>query len=302
MSNPLRALVKKVLSLFPPTWPFRIYNALIRVPFLKPLIGRTVRALTPDHADLPEGKIIFDRDDPVMSGAVSLGEYEPETMAIFRSCLKSGMTIVDIGANLGYFTVIAAGRVGPSGTVLAYEPDPHNFGLLERNIAANGFKNVRAFPIALSDESGTRALFFGDNQTTHSFGDKRNTGRSESVVTDTLDNSLKTLGHPQIDLIKMDIEGAEPLALEGMRETVQGNPALVILFEFHPKAIQRLGRSPLKFLARFKELGFSLSAIDENRRTRITIDDIAVFTEGFGDKELSKNLIAIKTSSEAVSF
>ena len=215
-------------------------------------------------------------------------------MAFFGSCLTPGMTVVDIGANLGYFTVIAAGSVGKSGKVFSYEPNPHNFALLQKNIAANGFTNVRALSIALSDERGTRELFFGDNQTTHSFGDKRNTGRSESVVTDTLDNSLKTLGHSRVDVLKMDIEGAEPLALEGMRETIERNPALVILFEFHPKAIQRLTRSPLEFLARFKELGFSLSAIDENRRTRVAVDDIAAFTESFRDKELSKNLIATR--------
>ena len=294
VSNLVAYLVKKLLSLLPPTWPFRIYNALLLVPFGKPLMSFAIRRLTPEYIDLPEGRILFDKDDPVMAGALSLGEYEPETMAIFRSCLKSGMTIVDIGANLGYFTVIAAGRVGSSGTVFAYEPDPHNFDLLERNITVNGFSNARAFPVALSDRAGTRQLFFGDNQTTHSFGDKRNTGRSESVVTDTLDNSLKTLGHPQIDLVKMDIEGAEPLALDGMRETIERNPTLIILFEFHPKAIQRLDRSPVEFLAKFKEVGFSLSAIDENSRTRAAVDDIASFVESFRDKELSKNLLAMR--------
>lgn len=269
---------------------------LLKIPFLKYLIGLAVRWLTPAHMDIPEGRILFDTDDPVMSGALSLGEYEPETMSIFRSCLKKGMAVVDIGANLGYFTVIAAGSVGPSGKVFSYEPDPHNFALLEKNISVNGFKNVEAFPIALSDHAGTRELFFGDNQTTLSFSDKISTGRSESVVTDTLDNALKALGYPRIDVIKMDIEGAEPLVLEGMGETIARNPALVILFEFYPNAIQRLGHSPLGFLERFKELEFSLSVIDEDHRTRTLINNIPAFVEGFHSKELSTNLIAVKIS------
>ena len=293
MSNPIINLVGRILSLFPPTWPFKIYNALLGIPFLKHSMSLAIRWLTPDHIDIAEGKIIFDEDDPVMAGAISFGKYEPETVAIFRSCLKEGMAVIDIGANLGYFTVIAASRVGPLGKVFAYEPDPRNFSLLERNIAANGFRNVTAILMALSDCTGTRELFFGDNQTSLSFSDKRGAGRSESVVTNTLDNSLRDLGYPKIDIIKMDIEGAEPLALEGMRKTIARNPALVIIFEFHPNAIRRLGYSPLKFLETFKELGFSMSVIDEDRRTHIIIADIETFVESFHNKESSKNLIAM---------
>lgn len=178
MQNQLFHFAKKLLSFFPTSWPFKTYNALIQIPFLKGLIGLVIRRLTPDYVDIPEGRVIFDRDDPVMSGAISFGKYEPETIALFRSYLKEGMTVVDIGANLGYFTVIAAGLVGPSGKVFSYEPDPHNFALLEKNVSVNGFKNVTNFPVALSDRRGTRELFFGDNQTTHSFSDKRGVGRS----------------------------------------------------------------------------------------------------------------------------
>ena len=294
MSNLIFNLVKKFLSLFPPTWPFKIYNTLLKFPFLKYFMGLVIRWLTPDFMEIQEGKILFDKDDPVMAGAISFGKFEPETVAIFRSSLKEDMTVIDIGANLGYFTVIAASRVGPSGKVFSYEPDPRNFNLLKKNITVNGFKNVMAIPIALSDCAGTRKLFFGDNQTTHSFSDKRGAGRSESVVTDTLDNSLKTLGYSRIDIIKMDIEGAEPIALEGMKETIARKPALIIIFEFYPNAIKRLGYSPLKFLETFKELGFSMSVIDEDSGTRIVIDDIATFIESFENKELSENLIAVK--------
>ncbi len=258
-------------------------------------MGITIQWLTPDHIDTAEGKIIFDKDDPVMAGAISFGKLEPETVAIFRSYLKEGMIVIDIGANLGYFTVIAASRVGPSGKVFSYEPDPHNFELLKKNISVNEFKNVNAFPVALSDCTGTRELFFGDNQTTPSFSDKKGTGRSQSVVTDTLDNSLKALGYSKVDIIKMDIEGAEPLALEGMGKTIARNPALIIIFEFHPNAIKRLGYSPLKFLERFKELGFSMSVIDEDRGNRVPISDLESFTKSFHGKEVSKNLIANPT-------
>lgn len=298
MSKPIFKLVKNLLTLFPPSFPFRIYNILLTIPFLKGPMSRTILWLSPRSLDIEEGKIIFDKDDPVMSGALGLGEYEPGTMALFRSYLKEGMTVIDIGANLGYFTVIAARRVGPQGLVLCYEPDPHNFSLLEKNIAANGFTNVKPFTLALSDKSGTRELFFGDNQTTLSFSDKKGEGRFESVATDTLDNSLKALGSPKVDMIKMDIEGAEPIALDGMLGTIARNPDIIVLFEFHPNAIKRLDYSPLRFLERWKELGFSLSAIDEDRKTETSIDDTLKFEESFNGKELSMNLVAVKCSSE----
>ncbi|MCX6718897.1 MAG: hypothetical protein NTZ38_00775, partial [Candidatus Taylorbacteria bacterium] len=129
MSNPIFNLAKKLVSLFPATWPSKIYNISLKIPFLKSLISVVIQRLTPDSIDIPEGKIIFDKEDPVMSGGICLGEYEPETVARFRSCLREGMTVVDIGANLGYFTVIAAGRIGPLGKVFSYEPDPHNLEL-----------------------------------------------------------------------------------------------------------------------------------------------------------------------------
>jgi FkbM family methyltransferase len=267
---------------------------LLKVPFFKQPMSWAIQRVTPRELEIPEGTIIFDKDDPAMSGAITLGQYEPEMMSFFRSSLTPGMTVVDIGANLGFFTVIAAGKVGPSGKVFAYEPDPHNFDLLKKNIAVNSFTTVKASSTALSDRVGTRELFFGDNNTTHSFGDKRGAGRSETVSTDTLDNSLKQYGSPQIDLIKMDIEGAEPIALEGMLDTIKKNPNLILLFEFHPNAIKRVGHSPLGLLKRLTELGFSLSVIDEDKKVRTPINDCVAFTESFQGKEMSRNLIAVK--------
>src|SRR6266540_1502535 len=133
MQSQITGLAKKVISLFPSTWPYRTYNMLLKVPLLSAAMGKAVQMLSPDHIDMPEGTVLFDPEDPVLAGGVALGSYEPETVACFRSCLKADMNIVDIGANLGYFTVIAAGRVGASGKVFAFEPDPHNFVLLEKN-------------------------------------------------------------------------------------------------------------------------------------------------------------------------
>lgn len=292
MSGFIFNLSKWALALFPPTWPSKIYNMSAKIPPLKRCISGAVQRLAPDHIDIEEGRVIFDKEDPVISGGLSLGKYEPETVALFRSKLREGMTVVDIGANLGYFTVIAARRAGPKGRVISYEPDPHNFALLKSNIEANGFRNVKAIPIALSDERGSRELFFGDNHCTHSFDDKKRGGSYETVETDTLDHSLEALGSPKIDMIKMDIEGAEPIALDGMARTIASNPGLTMIFEFYPNAIKRLGYSPLGFLEKLRGFGFSLSAIDEDSMSLIGVSDLSAFAGSFGEKDLSRNMIA----------
>ncbi len=287
-------LLRKAVSLFPATWPAKTYNILLAAPFLKGPLSLAIRKMAPREIDLPEGKVMFDPEDPVISGTVGFGQYEPETVACFRASLTSGMNVVDIGANLGYFTVIAAGRVGPSGHVFAYEPDPHNFALLKKNIATNSFGHVTTLPIALSDTAGSRELFFGDNQCTLSFSDKKGAGRSETVETDTLDASLAKLGAPRIDIIKMDIEGAEPIAFAGMQETLARNPTLTILFELYPNSIRRLGHDPLAFLQKIVSLGFTLSAIDEDHRNRASITDLPAYLASFPKKDHTRNLIAVR--------
>ncbi len=297
MSGPIFNLARKTVALLPTTWPAKIYNVLIKVPLLKQPLSAVIQKMTPEFMDIEEGRIIFDKEDPVMSGSLSLGEYEPQTLSLFRSILKPGMTVIDVGANLGYFTVIAASRVGPSGKVHSFEPYPHNYSLLQKNIATNDLKNVTAVRTALSDKAGTRDLFFGDNQCTHSFSDKRGAGQSEIVPTETLDNYLRSVGNPKIDIIKIDIEGAEPIVVDGMKETLSKSSSLIMLVEFYPNAIKRLGYSPLGFLETLKSYGFALSAIDEDRRMQTPINDLKAFADSFGAKDATRNLLAIKNFS-----
>ena len=321
MANPIRKIARKTVSILPPTWPAKIYNTAIKVPGLKTPMSRVIQHIAPTHVDLPEGTVTFDKEDPVMAGQIGLGKYEQHTISLFRSLLRPGMNVVDIGANLGYYTVIAASRVGPSGHVFAYEPDPHNYALLRKNIAANGFGNVTAIPAALADKSSTRELYFADNQCTLSFDDKKGTGISETVRTQTLDESLASLSpdgimqthgvltyegmvhplqtlraydKPRVDVIKMDIEGAEPIAFAGMKETLARNPRVTILCEFYPNSIKRLGYSPVGFLQEIASLGFKLAAIDEDRGMTTPITDIQAFYESFQGKEATRNFIATR--------
>mgnify|MGYP001562904716 CR=1 FL=1 len=294
MKKTFAKLTKKTLSILPPTMPAKIYNAMIKVPALKQLANSLIKSAIPDCLETEEWKLLLDKDDVAMSGYLALGSYEPETIRIFKESMKEGATVVDIGTNIGYYTIIAGKKVGPMGKVFGYEPNTDSFNLLQRNILINNFDNITPVNMALSNILGERVLYFGDNKCTHSFADNRKTGKNEMVPTDTLDNSLKKYGSPKIDVIKMDIEGAEILALEGMTETIERSPELVIFTELYPKAIRRLGKSPIELLEKMRDLGFSISVIDEDRKDIVTLSDFGSFISSFRDDESYKNLYAVK--------
>ena len=87
--------------------PAKIYNAVIKVPALKQMANSLIKSAIPDCLETDEWKLLLDKDDVAMSGYLALGSYEPETIRIFKESLKEGMTVVDIGTNIGYYTIIA---------------------------------------------------------------------------------------------------------------------------------------------------------------------------------------------------
>src|SRR6185312_2755012 len=96
-------------------------------------------------------------------------EYEPAETAFLRGSLRPGMTFIDIGANIGYFTTLAGGLVGSGGKVISFEPDPHNFDLLGRNTAANGIRNAETLNFALGEGEAEMLLY----QSKSNYGDHR---------------------------------------------------------------------------------------------------------------------------------
>jgi FkbM family methyltransferase len=206
----------------------------------------------PKLAELPEFKI-YARGNDHFVGAVILREkqYEPHVSMALHHLLKPGDVFCDIGANIGYFSLMAAAQVGSDGQVLAFEPNPDNQNLLRMSIEANNFSNVILYPYAVSEKEGT--LFFTS-------GGADSNGRIVTaaeqaawqielpqVKTVALDQLFPDL--PRLDVIKMDIEGAEPLAYQGMRQLIERHRPVIIL-EFNPQLIKTTsGVSPAAFLA-----------------------------------------------------
>lgn len=202
----------------------------------------------------------------VMASAILLhGGYEPATTSVFQELVQPGMTVVDAGAHVGYFTLLAAGLVGETGRVYAFEPEPENYALLVKNVEVNGYRNVVCLQRAVSNKPGDAKLFVGRDSGGHSLYPpvRRVTTWGIPIETTSLDDFFRKEGWPPVHLIKMDIEGAEWFALEGMREVVRQSNNLKLIVEFFPDHIRAAGVEPAALLNRLQHMGFSIRVIDE---------------------------------------
>lgn len=166
--------------------------------------------------------------------------WEPAETKIFKQYIKKGMTVVDAGAYIGYFSLLASKLVGSRGRVYAFEPSPECLELLHKNIQLNDCKNIQVFAKALTDKTGHIAFYLSPNNLSGSsiLGDSRNP-RIE-VPTITLDEAV---GDRRVDFIKMDIEGGEPKALRAMVKVIKNNPNLGMIIEVFPARLVEVGSS-----------------------------------------------------------
>ena len=171
--------------------------------------------------------------------------YEPE-LAYLERVLSPGKVFVDAGANFGIYTLLASKIVGEAGRVISFEPSSRVFPVLRRNITLNGFKNVLAFPIALTDKPGRARLYYHSAVGCDSLGKDASfepDAHAEEIGTESLDTVLEQTSVGRVDVIKMDVQGAEELALRGANEIVSSMRPIVI-FEFFPEGAISLGLSP----------------------------------------------------------
>ena len=152
--------------------------------------------------------------------------WEPELAELFE--LEEGMVFLDVGAHIGKYAVRAAVKVGDSGRVVAVEPDRDNFQLLVKNIALNGLRNCIPLRIAAYSSEGEITLFKGPSSAEHSTSEDFGKG-SYKVRARVLDNVLKEIGVAGLDLIKIDVEGAEIDVLRGLEGTLRKGKARLIM-------------------------------------------------------------------------
>ena len=236
------------------------------------------------RALLPNGTVMMaDLSEAVQRLIYFLGRYEPGVSRIITESLKPGDTFIDIGAHVGYFTLLASSGVGPTGKICSFEPMPEVFLDLERNIRLNNLGNVQAVRKAVFDSDRELEIFMpvaGNSGTATFFKRPNASGSSIKCQATTLDSFINKEGIEQVRLIKMDIEGAEPFALRGMSSLLSSPCPPDIICEAVPYLLEFSSHKQQDLVAFLENFGYvgklitdnGLAEFDPNRRQSPTAE------------------------------
>jgi FkbM family methyltransferase len=195
---------------------------------------------------------------------VKEGTFETQTAHLFTEAIKPGAVVLDVGAYLGYYTIVASRRTGESGRVFAVEPDPDSFAFLRYNVTQNGCRNVVLTQSALSSGSGSASLYRNPSDPSRASLFARE--GSEGMARVACITAHDLLGAQRVDVVKIDVEGAEPLVLAGMAGVLEHSPAPVLFMELNPTALQEAGSSHGALMSGLTRLGFhDVQAVDVER-------------------------------------
>ena len=230
-----------------------------RTPFVKKISAVITRNLKSDFAKVHGHSMYLDKRDSL---GLSLLEFEPATVKLFEKYVKPGHTVLDIGAHIGYFALIAARLVGNNGRVFAYEPEPENFAILKKNVETNKYNNVCASQFAIAERARTARLFVNPAKAGGHMTDINDAPHLHNfdVKAVALDDELK---NQKVDFIKIDIEGGEYNAFLGMEKIIANNPQIKIVTEYYTNSQRRHGAGEGQLIDLLKKHGFNFYEIND---------------------------------------
>lgn len=203
--------------------------------------------------------------DPVQLHLHYAGIWEPCETWIFRAVVPPGATVLDIGANVGYFTLLAGGLVGPGGRVYSFEPVAEVYDRLQRNVQLNTMQHVHTYNVGLASEPGSRRIFFSpraDSGSTSLAPYSVDAGNSVVQMT-TIDRFIGRAGIERVDLVKVDVEGAEPLVLAGASGLLRKPHPPDWIVEVNRERLAGLGFTAQDVLSTFRSADFMLFRVGQ---------------------------------------
>ena len=257
-------------------------------------IGRIIHSFSKSDFVEIEGRKMYTQNNDGL--ALSIFKiYEPNQTEIVKKYVHEGDIVIDIGAHVGYYTLLMAQLVGENGKVYSFEPDPVNFQLLKKSVEINGFENVVLIQKAVSNITDKVKLFLGDNDSAINriydakLGDAKESIDVESIRIDEYFKENDEL----VNFIKIDSEGSEVKIINGMKQFLSRNQELVMMTEFFPFLIKKSGDEPNQYLKSLEKFGFSLyNILDKNEKTnKINSEN---FLESGINSEYCTNLLCIK--------
>jgi FkbM family methyltransferase len=229
-------LLIKVAGKMPHGWIMSVARLQYRYPWIKPAFELAANRVRNQDGEIRQGVgrgLRFNAGSSIVG--YMLGTAEPDMQAALKALIRPGMTVYDIGANVGFISIIAAHLVGPKGRVVAFEPLPSNARQIKYNASLNNFSHVAVREEALGNQEGQACFQVTDFATTGRLenGVVNKEKRGELVVTvRRLDTVITEAGITPPDLIKMDVEGAEVDVLAGASRTL-ATARPVMLIELH---------------------------------------------------------------------
>ncbi len=258
---------------------------------------------------LPAKKWIFDRLrqrevtvhgfpfllDPLDSLELSIFRtYEPFETALLSGEIQPGMTIVDVGANIGYYALLFSKLTGDHGCVHAFEPEPQNFALLQENLSRNNRTNVVEHNQAASDRPGESFLYLStENHGDHQAYPSGESRRKVPIRMVRLDDCVTG----PVDLLKMDVQGFEAHALDGMTEIIAASPRITLFTEFWPEGLRRAGSDAAEFLRRLHSFDFEIFFINEYANRLEPADDAELLSRYAPEVGTHTNLLCRRRAS-----
>lgn len=209
---------------------------------------------------------------------------EKGTTSLLKKLLTKGMNVINIGAHIGYYTLLAARQVGSQGKIYSFEPFPDTVKVLEKNISSNGYENVEIFQMAVSNKTGTAILQTGASALVNIISKKEMKEMTEMKVSVTTIDDFLEGKNTQIDFMIVDAEGSEQFILEGMKKTLEKNPLLEMIVEYNPFTLKLAGTNANSFLSEIEKNGFIIYIIDEINNTVKSIDKAALLRQVVSSK------------------
>jgi FkbM family methyltransferase len=275
-----------------------VYAVLLKPPMLRRAANATLRALVPDIVRVGEALIWLNPRDPVVSGALALRVFERGEIDFLRAHLNGDMTFVDVGANVGLYTGLALAQSDFRGTIVAVEPHAESLLFLRKTIQSNGGadrqRSVILCAVAASDRPGSVTLY----KNSQNRGDNRLYAdalldEQEVVSTDTLDNICSRHGIGSIQFLKLDVQGAEAKVLSGATGVLSGSADCILMTEFWPYGLERMGTDGLRYLELVGDLGFTLFRSPRKADALVPVSDPRELVSGLRGRRYT-NLVGLK--------
>ena len=230
--------------------------------------------------DVAGVRMALDTADASVSVQIADGSYEPHVAATLDRLLGPGDVFVDVGANVGYHTFRAAARVGRDGRVVAVEANPENARLIAHTIEVNSLGNVELVPLALGARRGY--VYFGTHVGSNGgFLPEGASGSGRGTIVPTM--ALDDLGLDRVSVVKIDVEGAEAIVLDGALATIERHRPTFVM-EFSREMTERVsGRSAEEHLQRLVDAGYSIAIIDKTSRGPRPVGSVQELLDGWSD-------------------